>query len=220
VTSYHLIPVESLDSAGIDHVRRIYEAGFAAHLRSGFESLVGGRQPGELPLALTADGQPCGFAMLRPLGTTGWIFLRYFVVDAERRGRGLGGILWDQLTSRLRESGYSLLAFDVEDPAEPDCGQEESHIRSRRIRFYQRHGACLLPVTGYATPHSDPEQSDDGQSGAGPSDWTPMLLMAATLGGGDDDPAAVGAIVAAVYRHRWRLPTDHPQVGRTLLTKG
>jgi GNAT superfamily N-acetyltransferase len=213
--SYHLVPVESLDSAGIGHVRRIYEDGFPPHLSSSFASITSGRQPGELALALTGDGEPCGFAMLRPLGPTGWIFLRYFVVDATRRGRGLGGVLWQQLTSHLREAGYSLLVFDVEDPAEPGCDQEELKIRQRRISFYRRHRASVLPVAGYRTPHS---------GGDGESHWTPMVLMAASLspGGGDPaaDPAGVREIVEAVYRHRWSLPVDHPQVGRTLLTKG
>jgi hypothetical protein len=31
--------------------------------------------------------------MLRPLGSTGWIFLRYFEVDQAQRGQGLGGLL-------------------------------------------------------------------------------------------------------------------------------
>lgn len=212
--SYHLVPVESLDSAGIGHVRRIYEDGFPPHLSSGFTSITSGRQPGELALALTGDGEPCGFAMLRPLGPTGWIFLRYFVVDATRRGRGLGGVLWQQLTSHLHEAGYSLLVFDVEDPAEPGCDHEELEIRQRRISFYRRHRASVLPVAGYRTPHS----GRDGEH------WTPMVLMAASLspGGGDPaaDPAGVREIVEAVYRHRWSLPVDHPQVGRTLLTKG
>ena len=57
VTSYHLIPVESLDSAGIGHVRRIYEDGFPPHLSSSFESITSGRQPGELALALTGDAR-------------------------------------------------------------------------------------------------------------------------------------------------------------------
>jgi GNAT superfamily N-acetyltransferase len=213
--SYHLVPVESLDSAGIGHVRRIYEDGFPPHLSSSFESITSGREPGELALALTGDGAPCGFAMLRPLGTTGWIFLRYFVVDATQRGRGLGGVLWQQLTSHLREAGYSLLVFDVEDPAESGCGQEELKIRQRRISFYRRHRASVLPVAGYRTPHSDADEE---------SHWTPMVLMAASVGPGGRDPAAdparVRAIVEAVYRHRWSLPVDHPQVGRTLLTKG
>jgi GNAT superfamily N-acetyltransferase len=219
--SYHLVPVESLDSAGIGHVRRIYEDGFPPHLSSSFESITSGREPGELALALTGDGAPCGFAMLRPLATTGWIFLRYFVVDATQRGRGLGGVLWQQLTSHLREAGYSLLVFDVEDPAEPGCDQEELKIRQRRITFYRRHRASVLPVAGYRTPHSGGDGDGDGEP---PPHWTPMVLMAASLspGGGDPaaDPAGVREIVEAVYRHRWSLPVDHPQVGRTLLTKG
>jgi len=210
--SYHLVPVESLDSAGIGHVRRIYEDGFPPHLSSGFESITSGRQPGELALALTGDGEPRGFAMLRPLGTTGWIFLRYFVVDANQRGQGLGGILWQQLTSYLRDAGYSLLVFDVEDPAEPGCDPEELEIRQRRISFYRRHCASVLPVDGYRTP-----PTTGGNAG---ERWTPMVLMAASLHPDEGDRPEVRAIVDAVYRHRWSLPADHPQVGRTLLTKG
>jgi GNAT superfamily N-acetyltransferase len=206
--TYRLVPAEGLRRAEIERVRGIFEAGFPARLRADFGSLLEGRQPGELPLALTEDGQPVGFAMLRPLGTTGWIYLRYFVVDAARRGQGLGGILWTQLTERLRQSAYSLLVFDVEDPDEPGGDQQEVQIRSRRIAFYQRHGASVLPVTGYRTPHGD-----DGQ---GP--WTPMLLMAAGLTAGDPPtaaPAGLRAVVEAVYLHRWSLAPDHPQVSNT-----
>jgi GNAT superfamily N-acetyltransferase len=91
--TYSLVPVEGLRRADVERVRRIYEAGFPARLRADFGSLLDGRLPGELAFALTEEGRPVGFAMLRPLGTTGWIFLRYFVVDAARRGRGLGAIL-------------------------------------------------------------------------------------------------------------------------------
>ena len=54
--------------------------------------------------------------MLRPLDSTGWVFLRYFVVDQGQRGQGLGGLLWEQLTARLRNAGFTLLVFDIEDP--------------------------------------------------------------------------------------------------------
>jgi GNAT superfamily N-acetyltransferase len=207
--TYGLIPAQTLPPAGIDLVRRIYEDGFPAHQRADFASLLGGRQPGELALALTGPGAvPCGFAMLRPLGPTGWIFLRYFVVDAAQRGRGLGGVLWDELTGLLRESGYSLLIFDVDDPDEPGCPPDEAAIRRRRIAFYERHGAAVLPVTGYRTP-----------DGPGPEpDWTPMLLLAAGLEAGDPPTATAGglrAVAGAVYRYRWSLAPDHPQVRRT-----
>jgi GNAT superfamily N-acetyltransferase len=206
--TYRMTPVETLSPASIDDVRRIYETGFAPHLRVDFPVLVGERAPGELALALTADERPCGFAMLRPLGETGWIFLRYFVIDAEERGRGLGGELWNQLTARLRESGYSLLVFDVEDPAEPGCGRQEVAVRSRRIAFYQLHGASVLPVTGYRTPHGDT---------ANPA-WTPMLLMAASLSD-SAPPAGLHSVVNAVYRYRWSLEPDHPQVTSTRLSE-
>ena len=210
---YHLVPVEGLGLADVERVRAIYEAGFPAWLRADFGSLVAGRQPGELPLALTEEGRPVGFAMLRPLGPTGWMYLRFFVVDAASRGRGVGGILWTQLTGWLRESGYSLLVFDVEDPDESGCEPEETRLRWRRIAFYRRHGAGVLPVTGYRTPHDD----------AGDGPWTPMVLMAAGLTAGEPPTATAAglrAVVAAVYRHRWSLAPDHPQVTATRLIDG
>jgi len=208
--AYSLKPVETLGSAVIDDIRRIYETGFAPHLRAGFSDITSQREPGELAFALLQDGQPRGFAMLRPLGTTGWIFLRYFVVEEAQRGRGLGGILWQQVTGRLRDLGCTLLVFDVEDPDEPDCGEAEVRIRNRRISFYLRQGAHLLPVSGYRTPHGSAE--DPG--------WTPMLLMSAPLTAGQ--PVSVvpaGEIVAAVYRYRWSLAPDHPQVTGTAVAE-
>jgi GNAT superfamily N-acetyltransferase len=207
---YQLVPVEGLGPADVERVRAIYEGGFPDWLRADFGSLLGGRQPGELPLALTEEGRPAGFAMLRPLGPTGWMYLRFFVVDAASRGRGLGGILWTQLTGWLRESGYSLLVFDVEDPDEPGTEPEELQIRRRRIAFYRRHDAAVLPVTGYRTPHDD--------AGEGP--WTPMVLMAAGLTAADPPTATAAglrAVLDAVYRHRWSLAPDHPQVTATQL---
>jgi GNAT superfamily N-acetyltransferase len=206
--AYTLEQVEALGSAEIDDVRRVYESGFAPHLRAGFASITSQRQPGELAFALLQDGQPRGFAMLRPLGATGWIFLRYFVVEEGQRGRGLGGILWQHVTGLMRDLGYALLVFDVEDPDEPDCGEDEVRIRNRRIGFYLRQGAQLLPVSGYRTPHGS----------AGDPGWTPMRLMAAPLAAGQP-VSVVPEIVAAVYRYRWSLPPDHPQVTGTVVAE-
>jgi GNAT superfamily N-acetyltransferase len=204
---YRLEPVEALDAAGTAGVRRIYEDGFPHHLRADFATLTDEREPGEAALALVHDGEPHGFAMLRQLGRTGWVFLRYFVVDQQVRGRGLGGIMWRQLTSRLGADGCTLLVFDVEDPAEPGCSEAESQLRSRRISFYQRLGARLLPVLGYRTPHGT----------ASAPEWAPMLLLAAPVAAGLPAPGAgeAPAIVSAVYEHRWRLDPGHPQVAAT-----
>jgi len=216
---YRLVPGDDLGPGDLARIRAIYEDGFPEHLRADFRSVVTGRQPGEVALALTGDGEPCGFALLRPLGPAGqaagpgrtsWIYLRYFVIDAARRGRGIGGVLWDLLTARLRDDGYALLVFDVEDPDEPGCGPEESRERTRRIAFYTRHGAAVLPVTGYRTPGGDEVAPE----------WTPMVLMAASLTG-EASPlrtaAQVREVVEAVYRYRWSLPPGHPQVAATRL---
>lgn len=207
MAAYALEPVEALDPAAVDAVRRIYEEGFPDHLRADFTRLTDQREDGESALALVRGRQPCGFAMLRRLGVTGWTFLRYFVVDQGLRGQGLGGIMWDQLIAWLRADGCTLLVFDVEDPGEPGCGLAESRVRSRRVRFYQRHGAVVLPVRGYRQPHT----------GAGEGGWAPMLLMAAPVAIGGPVPGAgeAPAIVSAVYQHRWRLDPGHPQIAAT-----
>ncbi len=199
--AYRLEPAETLDPAAMTVLRRIYEEGFPPHQRADFAAVIAQRREDELALALVEDGQPSGFAMLRPLGSTGWIFLRYFVVDQAQRGQGLGGLLWEQLTARLKDAGFTLLVFDIEDPDEPGCEPGEAALRFRRLRFYQRHGASLLPVTGYRAPHVAPETSGE----------SPMLLMTAPLsaqlsgGPAAPDPGHAGAIVAAVYRFRWQL---------------
>ena len=205
--TYRLEPAETLDPAAMTVLGRIYEEGFPPHQRADFAAVTAQRRDDELALALVRDGQPSGFAMLRPLGSTGWIFLRYFVVDEAQRGQGLGGLLWEQLTARLEDAGFTLLVFDIDDPDEPGCESGEAGLRFRRLRFYQRHGASLLPVTGYRAPHVAPETSGE----------SPMLLMTAPLSGplsdrpAAPDPGQAGAIVAAVYRFRWQLePRQFP----------
>jgi GNAT superfamily N-acetyltransferase len=207
MAAYALEPVEALDTMAVDAIRRIYHEGFPDRLRADFASLAGQREEGEAALALVGGWQPCGFAMLRRLGVTGWTYLRYFVVDQRLRGQGLGGIMWDLLTARLRADGGTLLVFDVEDPGEPGCGPAESQVRTRRVGFYQRHGAVVLPVRGYRTPHGS----------AGDHGWTPMLLMAAPVADGGPAPGAgqARAIVSAVYQHRWRLEPGHPRIAAT-----
>jgi 2-(1,2-epoxy-1,2-dihydrophenyl)acetyl-CoA isomerase len=201
---YALVPVGHLATSALRTVRGIYEDGFPPHLRSDFAALIGGEQEGEFALALMRGPLPCGFAMLRALGETGWVFMRYFVVDRKLRGQGLGGVMWDQLTAWLRAGGNTLLVFDVEDPAEPGCGDAESRIRSRRIAFYQRNGAHVLPARGYRTP----------AGGGDNHGWTPMLLLTAPLGGGCAVTGArqARAVLSAVYRYRWQLSPEHPQV--------
>jgi hypothetical protein len=89
--TYALEPVAELDGLAVDVTRRIYEDGLPAHLRADFTALADRPEPGEAALALVRGREPCGFAMLRQLGATGWSLLRYFVVDERLRGRASAG---------------------------------------------------------------------------------------------------------------------------------
>jgi GNAT superfamily N-acetyltransferase len=210
--TYTLEPAEALSPAALTTLGEICGQGFPPPRRASAGTVTVQCRDGEFALVLLGDGQPLGFAKLRPLDGTSWIYLHYFTV---RRGHGIGGLLWERLAARLRAAGFTLLVLDVEEPSEP--GQPEA--RFRRIGFFRRHGARLLPATGYTAPHAAPESSG----------WSPMLLMTAPLSP-DGPPADSGppahsgrpagsgrarAIAAAVYRLRWpSQPDGSPAIGQ------
>jgi GNAT superfamily N-acetyltransferase len=197
-----LVDADSLRAAELEQVRGIYEDGFPPHLRASFDDLLADRA-----FALV-DGQPIGFAVLRPLASTGWVFLRFFV--AASRGRGVGSLLWGHLTRTMADAGFTRMVHDVEDPAEPGVDQAEVVLRNRRIAFYERNGALLLPVAEYLPPHGDEEPH-------------PLRLMAADLNRSPTPPITGGglrAVVEAVYEHRYGAAPDDPVVRRTLEASG
>ena len=75
--AYALEPVEALDTAAVDAVRRIYEDGFPARLRADFTSLTDRREDGETALALVrgqqsgTDVRPAHRYALSDFGLTG-----------------------------------------------------------------------------------------------------------------------------------------------------
>ena len=74
--------------------------------------------------------------------------LYYFAVDPARRGQGLGAQIYAGMLQRCRRFGCDLVVFDLEDPA--DCPTPEAQaFARRRIEFYQRQGAQLLPGVSY-----------------------------------------------------------------------
>lgn len=197
-----LVAADSLGAAELTRVRQIYEDGFPPHLRAPFADLLADRA-----FALV-DEEPIGFAVLRPLATTGWVFLRFFV--AASRGRGVGSLLWTHLTQEMAETGYTRIVHDVEDPSEPGVDPSEVAIRYRRITFYERNGAQLLPVNSYLPPHGDEEPHS-------------LRLMAMDLNRSPTPPITgndLRAVVEAVYEHRYGLRPTDPVVHRTLVSSG
>jgi hypothetical protein len=194
-----LVAASTLTPHELADVRQIYFDGFAPHLRAPFDALLA-----DTALVLT-DSRPLGFAVVRVLGDTGWVYLRYFTVG--EKGRGLGEHLWTHLRVAMTGAGHTRIVHDVEDPAQPGIDQAEERIRHRRIAFYRRLGAVLLPVRGYLPP--------EGSAGH------PMLLMAADYV--TQAPAAaedLGRIVVAVYEHRYGIAPSDPVVTRTLRLSG
>jgi hypothetical protein len=186
-----LIPASALDSSGLAATHAIYLDAFPESLRAPFDDLLR-----DDTLVLIDDGRPAGLAVTRPLGPTGWTFLRYFAVGA--RGRGAGSGLWRLARDHWARAGFTRVLLDVEDPDEPGIDPAEKHLRERRIVFYQRLGAELLPVRSYEPP----------QPGGHPH---PLRLIAAGTA-----PDSVRDQVLAVYRHRYGLAADDPAVRRTL----
>lgn len=194
--TYALTPVENLSTGGPEQVREIYESGFAGHVRAPWSEVWSDRLASEESLALTDDGTPVGFVLLRSFVTTDRVFLRYLVIDADRRGQGLGSIAWQHLSRHCVREDFSVLIWDVEHPDEPGTDAAEVGVRRKRIGFYERLGGVVLPVDDYTTPHGDPGHRHE----------SPMLLMATSLDDTPlrvDDAAWVDGVVRDVDRHRW-----------------
>lgn len=191
------------DAAGLSEgqlarVRAIYDEAFPPELSADFDSLLADR----LVVRLADDGTPEGLAVLRPLGDTGWVFLRYYAVGV--RGGGVGTAMLGELADLLGSEGSSLLVWDVEDPDEP--GIPEAHVveHRRRIAFYERAGGVLLPVTDYAPPHGE----DLG-------DHVPHLrLMCLPLAGTAVPPTR--DVLLAALTLRYDLDPQHPAVLRAV----
>lgn len=190
-----LVEADDLTPAQLGAVERIYVGAFPEDLLAPFPDLFADRM-----LVLLADDGPAGMALVRDLAGTSWTFLRYYA--AGRRGQGIGSVMWQQLTGLLAQEGRTRLVWDVEDPDEPGLTPESVVEHRRRIAFYERLGARLLPVREYHPPHGDGHEPQ-------------MLLMDTELGAGDR--AGLRELVEAVYWLRYGTDPDHPNVRRTLL---
>lgn len=187
-----------LSQEQVAQVRAIYDEAFPPELSADFDSLLADR----LVVRVADDGTPEGLAVLRPLGDTGWVFLRYYAVGV--RGGGVGTAMLGELADLLGSEGSRLLVWDVEDPDEEGISQAHVVEHRRRIAFYERAGGVLLPVTDYAPPHGD----DLG-------DHVPHLrLMCLPLAGAPVPPTR--DVLVAAMTLRYDLDPQHPAVLRAL----
>jgi GNAT superfamily N-acetyltransferase len=188
-----------VSAAQVEQAQAAFEAGFPPAVRAPFADLLDTRPDERLQVFLGSSDDVLGLTLVRDLDGLAWTFLRYFVVTDGRRGQGIGSRLWSVLCRDLAGRGCGRLLFDVEDPDEPGAAPDEREERGRRVRFYQRLGADLVAVEGYAPPHH----------GAPGTTAIPLRLMAAEIDAAGDstppprDADATAAMVTAVMRHRY-----------------
>lgn len=89
------------------------------------------------------SGKLLSYAFFTFSGSSGTILLDYFAVDSSLRGKGIGGKFLAQLSEMLVNK---LVILEVENPAFAKNPLDFS-LRTRRINFYKRCGACLSGIT-------------------------------------------------------------------------
>lgn len=99
-----------------------------------------------------------GFALADYFDSIGYAYLDFIVAQAERRGRGLGGALYEALREDLVARGAKGLFFEVptDDPTQVT---NPAYLKANksRLKFYERYGA--LPIVG--TLYDQPIRPDN-----------------------------------------------------------
>jgi GNAT superfamily N-acetyltransferase len=198
-----------LDDAGLRAVRDIYEDAFPARQRMPFDEIVASARAGErLLLVAVDDGEPVAFGTVLPLSAANTGYVEYFAVRAGDRGAGRGSDLWRELLDRAaRERGVDAVVLEVEDPADATDG-DDAEERRRRVQFYERLGARILPVPGFRAINLD---------GSGTE---PMHLMWSATRPGVEPPGDAAAVVRALYEEGYEMPPDSPVIADVIASMG
>lgn len=200
------------DDPALSWIESLYEASFEAVLRlpTGFlgRSVANPMSLGKTRfLTLAEDEGPLGFAYFELLEEARMGYIVYIAVDGERRGRAVGSRLLEDVVARLDEAskdrgiacdGVMLEVERVED-AHDEADRAE---RERRMRFFAKHGACLL-TSGYRQPPAQP---------AFPS--VPLNLLWLPISEARPEPLAER--IRAYYRNGHGLGDDAAEVVATL----
>lgn len=94
-------------------------------------------------LVLEENGQVAAYATFIVDAEIGCVFLDYFAVDAGHRGQGVGSRFLSMIKRHWSQKSGIILECEEPNTAK-DAG--ERTIRSRRIGFYQRGGAAIVPI--------------------------------------------------------------------------
>ena len=167
-----IVDIAGLTPAQMDTLTAIYLEAFGvpwempaakladfAHLRAG-DSKVG------RALALLDGDAVVGFALCDHLAESNLLHLKYLAVDPARRSQGSGARLLhavaaagETIAQAAGKNGCRGVLIEIEIPNSPPSDADRS-LRTRRIAFYERHGALITGVPYPRPPWAPPEQPD------------------------------------------------------------
>lgn len=167
--SFH--ELSTLDSDWGQQALAIYNEAFPVEEREPLDELtatVNSRETGEqthhFRVMVDADGQVAGISIFTVTHPQYMAFLRFIAVRSDLRSRGLGRAMLRDVVREVRRDGrrrvgypYLGVVFEVERPAEAH-DESEYHLRERRIRWYRRNGAKVIPHVDLVTPPVTPDQ--------------------------------------------------------------
>lgn len=142
-----------------------------------------------------------GFALADYFDSIGFAYLDFIVAQAERRGRGLGGALYEALREDLIARGAGGLFFEVptDDPGQvPDSFFLK--MNKSRLKFYERYGA--LPIVG--TLYDQPIRPDN------PAE--PRLLYDPLQNTKPLDAPELRQVMKMILTERYHYDSDDPYV--------
>lgn len=215
--------LRSDESELIHQVEWIYEQSFPVEERDPFEHILqairrreaGGAEECEhCHFQVAVEGhQALAAAFFNYYPRTRMGFIAYLAVHPTRRSLGLGAQLYRRVVESVQQEAHSAgetkavgVVFEVEAP-ELSRDEGEQSLRRRRIAFYQRSGAMLLPGLDLIAPplgHGLPEM--------------PYKIMFHPLAGArlPLERRDLEDIVETVLGCSYGLPSDSPYYRRTL----
>ncbi len=168
-----------------------------------------------------------GFALANYFESIGLAYLDFIVAQAERRGRGLGGALYEALREDLIARGARGLFFEVptDDPLQV---QDPVHLKANkaRLKFYERYGAFPIVGTLYDQPirpgnPAEPRLLYDPLQTTGPLEMAPLkrvmgMILTERYHYAPDDPYvkqlidSVADSPVRIRRPRYLDPSERP----------
>lgn len=146
-----------------------------------------------------------GFALADHFEDLGYAYLDFIVTQAEQRGRGLGGALYEALREDLIARGARGLFLETPTD-DPKQVTDPEHLKANqtRLRFYERYGARPILGTLYDQPIR-PGQATE-----------PRLLYDPLENHPELDADDLRKVIRAILTRRYNFPPDHPYVAQVV----